>query len=58
MSLAGYAKRGNGIFKFGGTTASKGHYTTLSYANGYGFDHVINQDGSVHDPTNDATGKV
>ncbi|KAK3928457.1 Membrane-bound alkaline phosphatase [Frankliniella fusca] len=55
MSMAGYAKRGNDIFKFGGSRADKGHYTTLSYANGYGFEHTLNADGTVHDPTNDDT---
>ncbi|KAE8747550.1 hypothetical protein FOCC_FOCC005711 [Frankliniella occidentalis] len=47
MSMSGYAQRGNPIFKFAGKTSEGRHYTTLSYANGMGFnDHTRNPDGT------------
>lgn len=51
MSMAGYAKRGNGIFDFAGKDENKEVYTTLSYANGPGY--KPSENGRRHDPSTD-----
>lgn len=57
MSMAGYAKRSNYIFDFGGVEeTSKEVYTTLSYANGPGY-KPTEEDGTRHDPSKDDRNK-
>ena len=40
MTMAGYASRGNNIFKFAGHDSDHKPYMTLTYANGEGTDKI------------------